>query len=678
VLDLFRDHPGRLVLLATLLPLAAAAGLLAVAAVRTMLGGECRIPDFADRVVLFVMVVATVLCGSAFAKRIADTGGPWRESVEWVHLGPSRTTDGATLGYSIDTLTAAVAAMVTLVGSLIVLFSTGYMHDEQNATVDDHAIHHHRRGRYGRFFVYLALFLFSMLNLLIADNLLMIFISWELVGVCSFFLIGFYTERPTASTAANKAFLVNRIGDAGFLVALFIAWSATGTFDLASLSSVAAGPSGTLFGVCLFIGCMGKSAQIPLQTWLPDAMEGPTPVSALIHAATMVAAGVYLAGRATAVGAMTPDVLTLIAVVGAVTAFVSATTAMVQTDIKRVLAFSTCSQLGFMMVALGIGAWSAAFLHLLTHAFFKALLFLGAGSVIHGMHHEQDLRRMGGLRRAMPVTAYAMLIGVLAICGVPFFSGWVSKDQIVSHLFAYVGTGGNGVLSFVVFGLPIVTVGLTAFYMMRLWLMAFAGEPRDAAVGHAHESPAVMTIPLGILAIFSIAVAVGWPVWDADASWLGHLLFDAGPKTPALHDAAHANHLLAGGVALALAMAGMALAWQRHASGAFLRESNAAGWRKFLDHRWYFDAVYDAVFVRPTVALARQMATADKSKGDVGSTRIGYDLTTLDGLIAAPATFVRSLGGGLREANRGLPRGYVLAMALTVVAALGILSRFVR
>jgi NADH-quinone oxidoreductase subunit L len=319
-----------------------------------------------------------------------------------------------------------------------------------------------------------------MLNILIADNLFQIFVGWELVGVASFFLIGFYTERPSASTAANKAFIINRIGDAGFLVGLAVAWLHVGSFQLdaifakwATLSSEAQ----LLLGFGIVCGCFGKSAQVPLHTWLPDAMEGPTPVSALIHAATMVAAGVYLAARC--FPWFTPEIQLVLAYNGAITMILSALIALVQTDIKRVLAYSTCSQLGFMMLALGLGAWQAALLHLLTHAFFKALLFLSAGSVIHGLHHEQDLSKMGGLKSKMPITAYTMLIGVLAIAGTPLFSGWYSKDQILSHVLG--SASANGVARPLLLFLPFATAGLTAYYMTRLWLWPSPGHHGTAS-----------------------------------------------------------------------------------------------------------------------------------------------------------------------------------------------------
>lgn len=703
MLEFFRDHPGRFFLLATLLPLAASVLLLLVALVRSILrkpgATPGKIPDWGAAVVLFSMAAAAVfsLYGSvqlandllAYRDNPTIIESRYAERVEWIQFGPSKTAKPVEFGYRIDRLTALTMSMVTVVGTLIVLFSIGYLKDETQATVDDHAIHHRRRGRLGRFFAYLGLFAFAMLNLLMADNLFQVFISWELVGVCSFFLIGFYTERPSASAAANKAFIVNRIGDAGFLMALFIAWTEYGTFNIASLNDHFTRHSFAInthwisffFGIGLLMGAIGKSAQVPLQTWLPDAMEGPTPVSALIHAATMVAAGVYLVGRCYPM--ILPNLLFLIAFIGAVTAFVSATTALVQTDIKRVLAFSTCSQLGFMMVAIGIGAWTAGLLHLLTHAFFKALLFLSAGSVIHACHHEQDLRKMGGLRRKLPVTAWTMFVGVLAISGAPFFSGWYSKDQIVAAIFETASHDGVNILNALVFILPIATVPLTAYYMFRLWLMAFTGEPRDRHVyDHARESPAVMTIPLLILAALSVGIAWGWPFWNPEASALGHFLHDGEPFVVSRFEhygrVSSVSHELVGFVALGLSVLGAGIAFAMHKRGVFAAKPASTPLRRLFEHRWYFDEAYDFLFVRTTKDAALAAARIDKSKHDVGTTTARYDGTSLDGWLAAAASLFASIGTGLKTTNRGRPRAYVLVLGLTVVVTLGILSRFLK
>jgi len=646
-------------------------------------------------------------------------------------------------------------------------------HDEHHGNPDhstDSHEHFSRRGRFGQFFLYLSLFCFSMLNLVIADNLFQVFVSWELVGLCSFFLIGFYYERPSAARAANKAFIVNRIGDAGFLIGILIAWQYFGTLNFEEMfhrvrspekdafgkvdnssqlirvnPSIVSSGRGTsvyslpknpqtekgsdlalfpiagttphtafgtgaarrsdftvppratyttfgaipywmfvVMGIGIFLGCVGKSAQVPLHTWLPDAMEGPTPVSALIHAATMVAAGVYLVGRCFPLFA--PEVLLVIAYTGAVTLFVSATIALVQTDIKRILAYSTCSQLGFMMLALGVGGWVAGLLHLITHAFFKALLFLGSGSVIHGCHHEQDVRKMGGLRRKMPITALMMLVGVLAISGAPLLSGWYSKDQILA---AAMGFGLEHKQHIFLLLLPLLTTGLTAFYMFRLWFLTFAGTPRDEHTHeHAHESPSSMTLPLIVLAAFSIGVAWGWPLWDADASYLGHVLGKAEPAAVEVgfaheREVAHHNHMVAGGLALLLALAGFGAAYRFFGMTQPTKEAmyatGSAGYR-FLLGKWYFDEAYDAAFVKPTLELAMTSAAVDKRPTDAppppGEAELPpkrFDFLTLDGIWNALGQAAGAAGQSLRKVQTGQLRNYVLALALTAALLLAIL-----
>ena len=656
-------HPGRLFVLAAALPLAAAVGLGVAGGVRNFAAPGRRLPRLAGGLML-VAFAAAATCGVAGLVQFlrAPAGTVWAERGEWLRVGSGRSPQPATafeIGYHLDTLSVLMVGMVGVVGTLIMLFSLGYLADERG-TVHDHVAHVHRRGRFGRFFLLLGLFAASMLNLLLADNLLQVFVGWELVGACSYFLIGFYSERPSAVTAATKAFVVNRVGDAGLLVGIAVAWRTCGTLNIQELCAVAQDWRGdpwtlSLMGLGLFVGCVGKSAQVPLHTWLPDAMEGPTPVSALIHAATMVAAGVYLVGRCYPL--FTPYVLTVITYSGLVTAVLAATVACVQTDIKRVLAYSTMSQLGFMMLALGVGGWAAGLFHLLTHAFFKALLFLGAGSVIHGLHHEQDLRQMGGLRRRMPVTAYTMLVGVLAISGVPLLSGWYSKEAVLSA----VADGGPGWLAAVAFGVA----GLTAYYMLRLWLLAFAGGPRGEAAGHAHESPAVMTLPLAVLAVFSVGVAWGWPVWDAGASRLGRLLEVAAPAAePPGHGV---SHLAVAGLALTATLAGFAVAVVRHARGNLTRVSTGGP----LVRTWYFDEVYAAAFVRPTTRLAEATAAADRRPPEARRDR--PDAGTVDGLLALAGVAAAGLGAGLRRAQAGKPRAYVLALGLTVAGLLGML-----
>jgi NADH-quinone oxidoreductase subunit L len=697
------NHPGRVYALAALLPLLPVVLLAIAAMVRNLSRAHRHSDSSANRIYWLLggdqpMKVGGYLAITAMLGSVAlSTWGltqllkespenlaseRWAERTDWIRIGSTKAESPAAtlqLGYRIDQLTGLMFSMVSVVGTLIFVFAMGYMNAEAKEHVEvslpsPGAAHHplpneeweSRRGRFGRFYLYLSLFAFSMLNLLIADNLFQVFIFWELVGVCSFFLIGFYYERRSASTAANKAFIMNRIGDAGLLIAIGIAFTHFGTLNIQELIAAFSGgrPAGIsqemwiAMGLGLFLGCAGKSAQIPLQTWLPDAMEGPTPVSALIHAATMVAAGVYLVGRCYPLFA--PEVLLVIAYVGMLTAFVSATIALVMTDIKRVLAYSTCSQLGFMMLALGVGGWVAGLLHLLTHAFFKALLFLCAGSVIHGCHHEQDLRKMGGLRKTMPITAFTMLVGVLAIAGTPFFSGWYSKDRILADALTF---SMDHQVHAALFFVPLLTAGMTAFYMFRLWFLAFAGAPRDPHL-HPHESPLVMTIPLIVLALFSIGVAWGWPVWDSDASALGHILEKAGPM--AHRFPMELEHWFAEGSAFAVALAGAVLAWMKYGKRAPTPEQLAEP-RGLLAEKWHFDTLYDATFRRGTVKAAYAAANFDKAND-------GTKNRTLDGTLNALITSAAWVGSRVRTVQTGRIRQYVFALALTVLGLLGMLT----
>jgi NADH-quinone oxidoreductase subunit L len=750
------------------------------------------------------MVVTAVLSLVGLWEYLTTThtgGGPatlWAERIDWVRIGPwahdwtsgvsaagqIEATQGAIalqLGYRIDALAAVLFAMVAVVSLAIFVFALGYMDEETHESVEDHPAQHQyhrqapvrRRGRFGRFYLFLSLFSFSMLHLLIADNLFQIFVSWELVGVCSFWLIGFYQERPSASWAANKAFIINRVGDAGFLLGMAIAWTHLGTLNLEEIFQRLRGPEGAngsvmyarapaeshaaeyeqsaeptgyvlvhpvgitaneapmrgavngatqgfdvipqpptsdkaplrwsvdgatvsdyaimpywlwvVMGVGLLLGCVGKSAQWPLHTWLPDAMEGPTPVSALIHAATMVAAGVYLVGRCYPLWA--PEVLLTTAYLGAITAFLAATIATVQTDIKRVLAYSTCSQLGLMFLALGIGGWVAGLLHLLTHAFFKALLFLGAGSVIHACHHVQEIQRLGGLRRRMPMTAYTMLIGVLAIAGAPLLSGWYSKERILTQVVGLAVYQPQHVLLWL---LPLVTTILTAYYMFRLWLLTFAGPARDEMVyQQVQESPPIMTGPLVLLAILTVVGAWGWPVWQAEASWLGRVVEQAQPamvrEYAQITHAGHRYHWLAAGVGLLCALTGAAAAiwWYGRQATATQPVTVQTSLGQFLWRQWYFDELYEAMWLRPTVRFATILAATDKhapqisfaqTTGDDEPTPPRFDWRTLDGWLNALGDAATTAAAALRRWQTGRVRWYVLTLVLTVALILGILT----
>lgn len=660
-----------------------------------------------------------------------------------------------TLDWYIDGLTLVMFTMVTLIASCIHIFAIGYMADELTEHYEDHQVHlsggrhFHRIGRFYRFFAFLSLFCFSMLGLVLAGNIFQVFIFWELVGVCSYFLIGFYVERKTASNAANKAFIMNRVGDFGFLIGLMILWTSFGVFHFAETDPNAPRGPGlfqtvrheegkfvtegegpekviqlkahgefpastmpywllTAAGLGVFAGCIGKSAQFPLQTWLPDAMEGPTPVSALVHSATMVAAGVYLAGRFSPM--FTPEVLLVIAYIGCITLFIGATIALVVTDIKRVLAYSTISQLGYMMLAIGVGGWMAGLFHLVTHAFFKSLMFLCSGSVIHGCHHEQDMTRMGGLHRKMPITCWTMFVGVVAICGlaVPFvpglpyfgpiaFSGYHSKDSIIATALAFTDLNPRHSLLFLV---PLVTAGITAFYMFRMWFMTFFGTPKDQEIyDHAHESPRIMTAPLFILAFFAITVGMG-----GENGPLVHLLHTAEPTHiapgmtaelgpvafPSRHDI-HAHHTEAGLAALAVAFAGTILAYVFYYAGwvdVRTIQRQFVTVHTFLLEKWRFDDLYEWMWVRPVHVIARWATGFDKYVLDAALTRLSaltvtvsrwdrlFDESIVDRAVNALGETAFSLGDRFRNLQTGQLRQYITFIALSVVSLFIVLFVF--
>ncbi len=505
----------------------------------------------------------------------------------------------------IDTLTVVMLVVVTTVSSLVHLYSIGYMEEDP-----------HRP----RFFAYLSLFTFAMLMLVTADNLVQMFFGWEGVGLASYLLIGFWYQKPSANAAAMKAFIVNRVGDFGFALGIFLVFALFQSVNLETIFAAAPGMKDktalflghhwdamTVVCLLLFMGAMGKSAQFLLHTWLPDAMEGPTPVSALIHAATMVTAGVFMVARLSPLFELSHTALTVVMAIGGTTAFFAATVGLVQNDIKRVIAYSTCSQLGYMFVALGAGAYSAGIYHLFTHAFFKALLFLGAGSVIHAMHHEQDMRKMGGLIRKIPFTAAMMTIGNLALTGFPYTAGYFSKDAIIEA--SYVAHNPANGYAFV---LLVIAAGMTSFYSWRLFFMTFWGETRadHHTYDHAHESQLVMTIPLAVLAVG--AILAGFPFvkyfigHDFEHFWKAALFF--GPDNHIMHDM-HDEEKIPAWVSwspFVMMVVGFVLAYIFYVAKPYLPKQLAEQHGmlyRFLLNKWYFDELYDWLFVRPAKRL---------------------------------------------------------------------------
>ena len=558
----------------------------------------------------------------------------------WIPVGSLQID----LAFLADPLSVTMALFVTGIGSLIHLYAIGYMHGDP---------------KFSKFFLYLNLFVFSMLALVLGENLLVTFLGWEGVGACSYFLISFWHTRESAAVAGKKAFVTNRIGDWGVMTAMFVAFSAVGSVSYKAINEAAHEGSMSqtaisAIAILLFVGACGKSAQLPLYFWLPDAMEGPTPVSALIHAATMVTAGVFLMTRVGPVLAASygwvPDT---IAVVGAATALFAATIAVAQHDIKRVLAYSTVSQLGFMFLAIGSGAYVAAIFHMVTHAFFKALLFLGSGSVIHGMHHEQDMRKMGALRAAMPVTAFTFIIGWLAIAGVPPFAGFWSKDEILLYVYA-----DNRLL----YAVGMVTALLTAYYMTRQVILVFFGKARwhDASSEHGahgdftpHESPRVMLVPLVVLAALSVVGGFMQLPFSKDLHFLEHWL------APVVEESersikgtwAYDNKYVLLGVAVIVAVAGIILS-----VAVYAKRRLPAVEPKVLENAWFYDASVAKVVGGPGAAAFRRVAA--------------FDARIVDGAVNGAGALARGLGGIVRRAQTGFVRAYAALIAFGAIALL--------
>ena len=640
----------------------------------------------------------------------------------WINFGnvPSIGPLSIQLGIKIDNLTVIMLFVVTLISALVHIFSLEYMKGDK---------------RFSRYYAYLGIFTFSMLGIVLTDNILMMYIFWELVGLSSYLLIGFWYEKKSASDAGMKAFLTNRVGDIGMFLGILILFTNYHTFSFdeifhqISLGVVPFGSNGwlTAAGILVFMGAVGKSAQVPLHVWLPDAMEGPTPVSALIHAATMVAAGVYLVARIFAL--LTADAMLVIAVVGAVTSFFAATIALTQNDIKKVLAYSTVSQLGYMIMSLGVGAYTFALFHLVTHAFFKGLLFLGSGSVIQAMHHEQDIRQMGGLRKKMPITYTTFLIATLAISGIPLTSGFLSKDGLLAGTFAFGSLTGHWLIPFLGFTVAL----MTAFYMFRLVIITFHGEPRNQEkYDHAHETPFAMTMPLVILATLSIFFWYTPNPVSPQAGWFYNWIetpatvvpqdarFDfmkteveaeaVHTETEAVHteteavsehgkvthsemyeEAMHHAHYPAMILSIILAGLGILFAFLLYQWKKLDPDKLAEKLKPLYNlslNKWYVDEIYQATFINGLLGLSRAIAWFDNTivDGIVNSvatitrfiSRISgwFDTYVVDGLVNFTAFISGLLGLTIRKTQTGKVQTYIVYVVFSVIILLIIFKPF--
>jgi NADH-quinone oxidoreductase subunit L len=580
---------------------------------------------------LFASFVAAAATFSWVAAGETYTG----ELFPWIVAGDLQT--GVTA--YVDQLTAVMLVVVTGVGFLIHLYSAGYMHHDPG---------------YARYFGYLNLFVFSMTMLVLAGNYLLLYVFWEAVGLCSYLLIGFWYQRKSAADAGKKAFIVNRVGDFGFGLGVMWLWVALGTLDYVDVFAAAdtlAPGTATAIALLLFVGACGKSAQLPLHTWLPDAMEGPTPVSALIHAATMVTAGVYMVARSHALFERSAVALPVVAWVGALTALFAATIALLQVDIKRVLAYSTVSQLGYMFAAVGVGAYAAGIFHLVTHAFFKALLFLGAGSVIHALDGEQDLRKMGGLAPRMVITAITMAVGAAGLSGLPFFAGFFSKDEILMSVFH--------AHRFVLWTILLAGAFMTAFYTGRLFVLAFLGGPRMSKelARHAHESPPVMTIPLMILALLTVVAGFALGAPSAHGTRFARFLEPVFP----IHEAEHGVGLVV--LSVAVVVAGLVLAAGIYFFQPVRPETigqPSTPLRALLLNAYYVDALYDRLIVQPIYGLSRFLASR-------------FDLGVIDGAVNGIGRVVAGWAQEMRRVQTGYIANYALTMLVGAVAILAFL-----
>ena len=591
------------------------------------------------------------------------------EIFEWIVSGTFRTV----VGYQVDPLSILMALVVSGVSFFIHIYSVGYMHDDPG---------------YPRYFTYLNLFVFMMLTLILANNFLLMFVGWEGVGLCSYLLIGFWFERDSASNAGKKAFVVNRVGDFGFLLGIFLIFTSLGTLDFTEVFNKAPSLGTTLvttIAILLFIGAVGKSAQFPLYVWLPDAMEGPTPVSSLIHAATMVTAGVYMIARCNVLYSMAPIALTIVAIIGVATAIYAASIGLTQNDIKRVLAYSTISQLGYMFLGVGVGAYGAGIFHLMTHAFFKGLLFLGAGSVMHAMSGELDMRKMGGLRRKIPITFWTFFPATLAIAGIPGFSGFFSKDEILWQ--AYSSPHGH----FLLWLVGAIAAGMTAFYMFRLLFMTFFGQSRapEEVKKHIHESPRVMTIPMGVLAVLSIIGGyvgishVFWGGFNKIGEFLAPVVGGHGEvaTSHAAFSLQRVAHAAEGGIATAtahglhsasmeltimaisvvIALIGIFVAYvfyiKRPELPGILAEKRKTLYTVLIN-KYFVDEIYEFCFIDSLKSLGTGLWK-------------GFDDVVIDGAVNGVGHLTVGLSGVLRKIQTGFVQSYAFSMIIGGVIVVG-------
>ena len=590
----------------------------------------------------FVLVSFTLSIGAFL--QIKSTGVPINVNLfNWFSVGTFKVS----FAFLVDQLSALMLLIITGVGFLIHLYSIGYMHLDEG---------------YGKFFAYLNLFVFFMLLLVLGSNYVIMFIGWEGVGLCSYLLIGYWFTNPSYADAAKKAFIMNRIGDLGFLLGIYLIYQYFGSFAFAEVfPRAAAAHAGSvpfvLITILLFVGATGKSAQIPLFTWLPDAMAGPTPVSALIHAATMVTAGIYMIARSNILFTLAPDTMHVIAIIGLATAIFAALIALTQTDIKKVLAYSTVSQLGYMFLGLGVGAYTGAFFHVMTHAFFKALLFLGAGSVIHGMSNEQDMRKMGGLRGKLPITFITMLIGTLAISGIPPFAGFFSKDEILANTFAQ---------SPLMYVLGVIAAMFTSFYMFRLLFLTFYGKFRGTSdqEHHLHESPPSMTVPLIVLAVLSVIGGfLNVPESLGGSHWLANYLAPIFEKSAAIMPVVEmkgSTEIILMCVSVGSAVLAFLYAYIKYSKNGEVPSPDGEN-RNFLVNlsynKFYVDEIYDAIIRKPLDALSDFLYNV-------------IDKIGIDGLVNGIGESPVVASKGLRLLQTGNVGFYIFMMVAGIIAVL--------